>query len=263
MLRYMPAVFVHGNPETAQVWNDLRSRLSRSDHTALSLPGFGCPRPDGFGATKDDYVAWLVAELERLGEPVDLVGHDWGGSLTVRLASLRSDLLRSWTSDSLSAFDERRQWHELARIWQTAGDGEAWVERTLATPVAERADGLERLGVPGPTAVDAASWFDERMGESMLALYRSAVEIAADWSPALECIRAPGLAILATADPFANEEYFRSVARSVRAPIVELEGLGHWWMLQEPRRGAGVLEDFWGSLDPPARASHPAAEDVG
>ena len=27
----------------------------------------------------EEYAAWMAAELERLGGPVDLVGHDWGG----------------------------------------------------------------------------------------------------------------------------------------------------------------------------------------
>jgi hypothetical protein len=29
---------------------------------------------------------------------------------------------------------------------------------------------------------------------------------------------------------------------------VALEGLGHWWMVQDPRRAADVLEEFWSSL---------------
>ncbi|MDP8930908.1 MAG: alpha/beta hydrolase, partial [Actinomycetota bacterium] len=48
----MPAVLVHGVPETPVVWGPLRSHLRRSDIVALRLPGFGCPPPEGFGATK-------------------------------------------------------------------------------------------------------------------------------------------------------------------------------------------------------------------
>jgi pimeloyl-ACP methyl ester carboxylesterase len=53
----------------------------------------------------DDYAAWLVAELEAVGEPVDLVGHDWGGGFTVRVVSLRPDLVRSWVSDAAGVGD--------------------------------------------------------------------------------------------------------------------------------------------------------------
>ena len=71
----MPAVLVHGVPETPAVWDLLRAQLKRADVIALQLPGFGCPRPAGFGATKEEYVAWLVGELEQIAAqgPIDLV----------------------------------------------------------------------------------------------------------------------------------------------------------------------------------------------
>ena len=60
----MPVVLVHGVPETPAIWDPLRSAPRRQDVVALQLPGFGCARPDGFGATKEEYVDWLVGELE-------------------------------------------------------------------------------------------------------------------------------------------------------------------------------------------------------
>ncbi len=46
----MPAIFVSGVPETAAIRDGLRRRLSR-ESTALSLPGFDCPRSaDGIGS---------------------------------------------------------------------------------------------------------------------------------------------------------------------------------------------------------------------
>ena len=85
-------VFVHGVPETHHLWNGVREALGRNDTIAVACPGFGTPRPAGFAATKEAYVDWLVAELEKIGEPVDLVGHDWGGAFTLRIASIRPDL---------------------------------------------------------------------------------------------------------------------------------------------------------------------------
>ena len=43
-------VFLHGVPETAAIWDGVRSRVD-GDSVALSLPGFGCPRPAGFAST--------------------------------------------------------------------------------------------------------------------------------------------------------------------------------------------------------------------
>jgi len=123
----MPAVFVHGNPETTAVWEPLLAELAaaRSDLICLSPPGFGAPLPAGFGATQADYRDWLVEELTALGEPVDLVGHDWGGGHVVNVVLSRPDLVRSWVSDVLGIYDPGYRWHELARLWQTPDVGEA------------------------------------------------------------------------------------------------------------------------------------------
>src|ERR1700710_2022152 len=99
----MTIVLVHGNPETAAIWDPLRAALGRDDVVALSPPGFGAPVPDGFDATSDEYVTWLIDELEALRDagrdPIDLVGHDWGGGHVQRLAAARPDLIRSWATD--------------------------------------------------------------------------------------------------------------------------------------------------------------------
>ena len=87
----MPVVFVHGVPDTYRVWRSILERINRSDVVTLSLPGFGDALPLGFGATKEEYVAWLATTLEALTQPIDLVGHDWGSLLAVRIAATRPD----------------------------------------------------------------------------------------------------------------------------------------------------------------------------
>src|SRR6476659_246546 len=100
----MTAVLVHGVPETPALWDHRIGHLSRTDIVTPALPGFTTDRPKAFGATMDDYAAWLIAELEAIGEPVDLVGHDWGANHAFRLASQRPDLLRSWCIDTAGTF---------------------------------------------------------------------------------------------------------------------------------------------------------------
>ncbi len=67
------AVFVHGNPETAAIWGPLLAELRHPDAVTLSPPGFGAPVPDGFGATADEYAAWLASELERQGARINRI----------------------------------------------------------------------------------------------------------------------------------------------------------------------------------------------
>jgi pimeloyl-ACP methyl ester carboxylesterase len=114
----VPAVFVHGVPDTAALWDPVLAEITRDDTVALALPGFGCPVPEGFGATKEEYVTWIVRQIEEIGEPVDLVGHDWGSLLTERIALTQPDLLRSFTMAN-GAVTDAFTWHDLAVQWQT------------------------------------------------------------------------------------------------------------------------------------------------
>ena len=246
----MPLVVVHGVPETPAVWDPLRAVLGRSDIEALRLPGFGSRPPAGFGSTKEEYVAWLVDELERLAQtgPVDLLGHDWGGGFVVRVVSTRPELVRSWVTDAAGIGDPDFEWHDFAKIWQTPGEGERFFAEQLATPPAEQASVFEAFGVPTERAVALAGSIDEDMVRCILALYRSAVTVGLEWGPDFEDIAAPGLALLPTEDPFLSADGCRVAAGRAGVAVVELAGLGHWWMLQDPARVAPVLEGFWGSL---------------
>ena len=101
--------------------------------------------PRGWGATVEEYRLWLVGELEALGEPVDLVGHDWGGGHVANVAITRPDLLRSWCSDILGIFEPDYVWHDLAQVWQTPEAGEEAAAAMVADP-ATRAAGLVPSG---------------------------------------------------------------------------------------------------------------------
>jgi pimeloyl-ACP methyl ester carboxylesterase len=242
------AVFVHGNPETAAVWSPLLAELGRADVLTLSPPGFGAPVPDGFGATADEYVAWLATELEAIGEPVDLVGHDWGANHALRLACQRPDLLRSWCTDTAGSFAQDYVWHEATHAWQTPGEGEKAIANLLAMGVPGRATLYESLGMTPPVAKELAEGFDETMGRCILALYRSAAQrVLAQWSERLPAASArPGLVLIPTEDIYTGgEARHRWVAERTGARIAVLEGLGHWWLLQDPKVGADALRRFW------------------
>jgi pimeloyl-ACP methyl ester carboxylesterase len=111
-------VLVHGVPETAAVWDLLvehLNELGETDVRRLSPPGFGSPVPEAFVATMDGYRDWLIGELGSIGQPIDLVGHDWGGGHVLNVAMARPDLMRSWVSDIPGVFDPEYVWHDLAQ----------------------------------------------------------------------------------------------------------------------------------------------------
>jgi len=246
----MPAVFVHGNPETAAVWEPLLAELapSRSDLVRLSPPGFGAPLPAGFAATPTGYRDWLAGELTAFGEPVDLVGHDFGGSHVLNVVLSHPHLVRSWVSDALGVYDPGYEWHELARRWRTPGVGEADVAARFGAAVEERTAVLVERGMSPAVAARVAAGQDEAMGRAVLTLYRSA-DAHGLGLPLERAAARPGLAILATADHVAGtEEQRRRAAARAGARVAVLDGLGHWWMTHEPARAAAALTGFWATV---------------
>ncbi len=247
----MPVVLVHGVPETPAVWDLLRGHLDRDDVITPQLPGFGCPRPAGFGATKEEYVAWLIGELEQIAAqgPIDLVGHDWGAGFVVRLVSTRADLVRSWACDTAGIGHADFEWHEFAKIWQTPGAGEEFYAQTLAQSPEERGQLYAALfGVPLDAAVELNRNIDQTMADCILALYRSAPEVGKQWAPDFRDVAVPGRVIIPGDETFVNGDHSRAAAKLAGATVTELDGLGHWWMLQDPARGAAVLQEFWASI---------------
>lgn len=247
----MTVVLVHGNPESAAVWNPLVAELARAgveDVVRLSPPGFGVPLPVDFPATVTAYRDWLIGELERFESPVDLLGHDWGGGHVATALMQRPELVRSWANDALGLFEPDYVWHDLARIWQTPSDGEAHLDEMFGGSPEQRSEQMEGFGVGHAEALLMAGVQGEEMKRAVLSLYRSAAQPAmSDMGQDLPTLASrPGLAIVATADPFGGtEELRRRAAERAGAEVAVLDGLGHWWMAEDPARAARVLVAFW------------------
>ncbi len=237
----MPAIFVHGVTDTHYLWDGVLSHLSRGDTQAVSLPGFGVDAPDGFGSTKEEYVGWLIGELEKIGEPVDLVGHDWGALLTERVVCLRPDLIRTWAAGG-GALDEAYVWHPVAKMWQAPGLGEQVMQ--ALTPDA-MAQAYIAEGVPEELAQQFAARVDDRMKAAILRLYRSAVGVWKEWSPDVDGVERPGLVIWGKDDPFGPMDLAQRMAKRTGAKFVAFEGCSHWWPVQRPKETAEALESFW------------------
>ncbi len=93
-----------------------------------------------------------------------------------------------------------------------------------------------------------ASGIDQTMAACILELYRSAIDVGKEWAPGIRNIHAPGLVVIPSDDPFLAAGGAERTAHSCGAEVVRLEGLGHWWPLQAPKRGAAMLSRFWASL---------------
>jgi len=238
----MPALLVHGNPDTASLWDRVRAHLGADagDVVAVDLPGFAHPAPAGFACTKEAYVDWIVARLEELGGGVDLVGHDWGSLLVQRVASTRPDLLASVACGG-AAVDADYPWHPLAQVWQTPGEGERYMKEELTDEF-----GIAHLvenGVP-PQDAQRNMWLTAHGKATILALYRSAVDIGAEWQPELERLELPAMVIWGKDDPYVPLSWGERLAERMSAELVVLQ-CGHWWPYECPRETADALSRLW------------------
>jgi pimeloyl-ACP methyl ester carboxylesterase len=109
-----PALFVHGLGGSSANWTDLAGLLAhRLDGQAIDLPGFGRSDPArsySLGTFADRIARWI----EHSGRgPVHLFGNSLGGSIVVRVAATRPDLVRTLTliSPAMPFLDARRSAH--------------------------------------------------------------------------------------------------------------------------------------------------------
>jgi pimeloyl-ACP methyl ester carboxylesterase len=241
----MPAFFVHGVPDTASLWDGVRANVARTDVIAPNLPGFDAPVPAGFGATKEEYVDWLIAEMEQVGEPVDIVGHDWGSILVQRAASLRPDLVRTWAVGG-GPVDREYVWHEIAQMWQTPDVGEQVMDGMTPDAIAETL--ADQVGGPA-RAQEVGSHVDATMKDCILKLYRSATGGFAAWHDDVDrgLSTRPGTVFWGADDPFVTREFGERLAQRTSATLVMFEGSGHWWPATRPVEVAAGLEQLWAS----------------
>jgi len=71
----MPAVFVHGVPDTHRVWRAVVGRLRRDDVVTRSRPGFGSEIPAGFDCTKDAFGSRLASRARA--RFIEFSGSHW------------------------------------------------------------------------------------------------------------------------------------------------------------------------------------------
>jgi len=242
----MPKAFVHGVPETSAIWGALVEELETrgiGDITLLTPPGFGAPVPQGFEPSQSNYRDWLVGELEALGGPVDLVGHDWGAGHVYGALAARPGLIRSWAADCAGLIHADYKWHDLAQSFLTPDIGEQAVQAMIGGAAEDRAAMLTGLGMSPEAAARVSVGQNEEMARCILALYRSAAPPAmADLGRRVaDTERRPGLILLPTEDHFAGTQpMYAEVAASLGAELLTMKGFNHWWMFGE---GAAIAAD--------------------
>jgi len=239
-------VFVHGVPDTPHLWKPLVAALGLqpSDYRAPALPGFGTPLPKGFACTKDAYADFIIGEIERLGQKVHLVGHDWGALISLRVASLRPDLIRTWCVTN-AVIDPEYRGHRTARMWATPLLGEFVMLNMRNKPRLEAA--LVEGGMPADLAKEEVPLIDKTMRQSILKLYRSAIGLrfSGPWVTDLARLPSPGQLFWGETDPFVDLSVAERFSKAHNVPLHVERGAGHWACAERAEQFAAVLKALW------------------
>jgi pimeloyl-ACP methyl ester carboxylesterase len=154
-----PVVLLHGFPQRATSWRKVTPLLHRAGLRTFAPDQRGYS-PGARPRRRRDYattamVGDAVALVEEIGQPVHLVGHDWGAAVGWLAAAQRPDLVRTWTAVSVPhpaamawAVRHSDQWR---RSWYMALFQLPWLpERLLTTRRVEemlRAGGMDAEAV--------------------------------------------------------------------------------------------------------------------
>ena len=239
-------LFLHGVPDTPALWEPVLGALNLPDEDMLApaLPGFGVPVPAGFDCTKAAYGDWAIEQAEAAftaAGPVDLVGHDWGALIAVRIASLRPDLFNTWTIANAAPHVDYK-WHRTARLWQTPIIGELvqWSIRP-----AQLGKGLAEQGLPETLAQHEAQAMDATMKRAILKLYRSAKSASEEWDADIDQMPPRGLVFWGDDDPYVPTWVGEALAKRTGARFALQTSVGHWSVVERAEELARELKTLW------------------
>jgi len=262
-----PVLLLHGVPETATTWKALAPRLAVGRRVlAPDLPGLG---GSVFSGPYD--VATLVGELVALieaevpGGRVDVVGHDWGGSLALALAGVRPDLVRRLVVANAPYRDVPLRALHIPFFALPAAP-----ELVLRLGGRRLVDAAFRFAWRASTPVDAESLAEYRAAytrpsvrQAMLGYYRAATRprVARALSRAVHPVPAPHVAVegalvlWGALDPVLPVSVGEGIVRDLGADavMVTVPGAGHFVVEEAPDVVAEVLLDFLAEEKEPAR----------
>lgn len=252
-----PIVFVHGNPDSSDVWSEVAARLAPGAWCiAPDLPDWGDSiAHDKFDCSLDSQAAYIAGVIDGLGlDSVHLVVHDIGGAFGLSFATLHPARIRSLTIFN-TAFHRDYQWHRLGRLWRKPIVGELIMlfayHRWFVTGMIHSAPLL-------PPAYAEEAWRDLhwRTRRMILRYYRAMdfAKVMPGWDTRmLDATRSiPKQVIWGMTDPYIPPSF----ADRFEAPVHRIAEASHWAMMEAPDAAAPLIAALVRSAS--ATASKPA-----
>ncbi|OKI36863.1 hypothetical protein A6A25_20390 [Saccharothrix sp. CB00851] len=234
----VPVVLVHGYPDTSEVWAGVAERLGRRFRVVrYDVRGAGrSGEPGGVeGYRVERLVEDLVAVVGEVGQPVHLVGHDWGSVQGWAAVVARPELFRSFTSVSGPDLGQLGDWVRRNRLRpvKVAGVlGRSWYIAGFMVPGV--AEVLWRVPV-------VRKWLRAGRRELVngLGLYRA--NVGRGRVPAV--VSVPVHQIELTEDPFVVREHLEAAEPWVERLTRSSVHAGHWAPRTHPEQVARHIED--------------------
>jgi pimeloyl-ACP methyl ester carboxylesterase len=242
-------VLLHGFGESSYIWRHVMPELARSFRVvAPDLNGFGwTERPrDPQSYTREGQERLVLGVLGALGVTrAQFVGHSYGGSLTLFLASRHPDLVRSMVlidSAAPTYSDDRRS--RVASIRPL----DSLLVRLALTPRRIRGSLLASVYDPALVTPELVHAYLERLrvdGEDDAYYGLTARLRPAAGDLALETLTLPGLVVWGAEDRLIRVEAGRRAARRLPAgEFVTIPRCGHLPMEERPAELLGLMVPF-------------------
>lgn len=247
------AVLLHGFPERNTSWREVVPVLHEQGIRTLAPDQRGYS-PGARPRRRRDYrlpllIDDVAALVDRVGQPVDLVGHDWGAAVGWGLAATRPELLRTFTAVSVphpAAFLQAMLTSEQGwKSWYMLAFQLPWLPERLARDL----DGsvYEELRKGGMTE-DEVMRFRREIVEygalpGGLAWYRAM--FLTDPRSTRGRVSVPTTYVWSDGDVAVTRKAAERCARYVDGPyrFEVLEGVTHWIPTQAPAALAGLVLD--------------------
>jgi haloalkane dehalogenase len=243
----VPALCIHGWPQSSYMWRYLLPALASAGHRTVGpdLPGFGDSPPDPPG-TFERHVEAVEGFRRQVGlDRVVLVVHDTGGLIGLRWACDHPDAVAGLVITNTGFFPDH-EWIEIAKTMRTPIQGEALLDSLSRDAFATL---LEEASTEFDEAALDEYWkaFSTPGGRrGMLELYRSFdSDELKPYESRLAALGVPTLILWGQQDEFLPLDYASRFAEQIPgSKLVLLEGVRHFLFEDEPERCAQEVIDF-------------------
>ena len=244
---HVPALCIHGWPQSSYMWRHLLPALASAGRRALApdLLGFGDSPLDSPG-TFERHVEAVERFRRQVGlDGVVLVVHDTGGLIGLRWACDHPDAVAGLVITNTGFFPDH-EWIEIAKTMRTPIQGEALLDSLSRDAFATL---LEEASTEFDEAALDEYWkaFSTPGGRrGMLELYRSFdSDELKPYESRLAALGVPTLILWGQQDEFLPLDYASRFAEQIPgSKLVLLEGVRHFLFEDEPERCAQEVIDF-------------------